>query len=292
MNCANHPESPVSAYCQNCGKPLCTECVRSVAGIIYCEPCLAARIAATGATAPGAGVPSGAPGGVPGAGVPPPVQFDSGPNPGLAAFLGFIPGVGAMYNGQFVKGLAHVLIFVLLVSLADEHGVFGLFIAAWIFYQVFDAYQTAKARRDGLPLPNPFGLNDLGARLGLHPAQPAPGAPPSTPYSAGPAYPPPPGPGTAGFTAAPEVYPPASESYPPGAYPPPPPVGSSCRHRPEPVGAIILIALGALFLLQSLHIFAWGWIGHGWPLILVGLGVWLLVRRLREPENGGHNESL
>jgi len=87
----------------------------------------------------------------------------------LAGLLGFIPGVGAMYNGQFVKALAHVLIFAVFVSLSDKSFVFGLLVAAWVFYQVFDAAQTAKARRDGLPLPNPFGLNDLGARLGMAP---------------------------------------------------------------------------------------------------------------------------
>jgi len=86
-------------------------------------------------------------------------------HPVLAGLLGFIPGVGAMYNGQFVKALAHVLIFAVFVSLSDKSFVFGLLIAAWVFYQVFDAAQTAKARRDGLPLPNPFGLNDLGSTL-------------------------------------------------------------------------------------------------------------------------------
>ncbi len=90
-------------------------------------------------------------------------------HPVLAGLLGFIPGVGAMYNGQFVKALAHVLIFAVFVSLSDKSFVFGLLVAAWVFYQVFDAAQTAKARRDGLPLPNPFGLNDLGTRLGMAP---------------------------------------------------------------------------------------------------------------------------
>ena len=75
-----------------------------------------------------------------------------------------------MYNGQFIKGLVHVLVFVILITLTEDHGMFGLFIGAWVFYQVFDAYQTARARRDGLPLPDPFGLNDLGTRLGLRPA--------------------------------------------------------------------------------------------------------------------------
>ena len=83
------------------------------------------------------------------------------PSPGLAAVLGLIPGVGAMYNGQFLKGLVHVVIFAVLVSAAHVYGIFGLFIAGWVFYQVFEAYHTAKARRDGEPLPDPLGLNEL-----------------------------------------------------------------------------------------------------------------------------------
>ena len=30
---------------------------------------------------------------------------DPGASPGLAFLLGFIPGVGAIYNGQYVKGI-------------------------------------------------------------------------------------------------------------------------------------------------------------------------------------------
>lgn len=90
------------------------------------------------------------------------------PNPGLAALLGFIPGVGAMYNGQFAKGLAHIAIFSVFCSLSKNvNGIFGLFIAGWVLYMAFEAYQTAVARRDGLPLPDPFGLNHIGERLGF-----------------------------------------------------------------------------------------------------------------------------
>src|SRR5271163_902741 len=160
MNCLNHPDVAGAAYCQNCGKPLCTACIRSVGGVVYCEPCLAARLS---------GQPGAAEANLTGLHA----------HPVLAGLLGFIPGVGAMYNGQFVKALAHVLIFAVFVSLSDKSFVFGLLVAAWVFYQVFDAAQTAKARRDGLPLPNPFGLNDLGSRLGM---APTPGA---TPYVAG-----------------------------------------------------------------------------------------------------------
>lgn len=296
MNCVNHPEAAVSAYCQDCGKGLCSACQRTVQGNVYCEPCLAARM-------------PGAPGFVP------PVHA---PNPGTAAVLGFIPGVGAMYNGQYIKAVVHVLVFVVLIGISEHYGLFGIFLAAWVFYQVFDAYQTAKARRDGLPLPDPFGLNELGNAMGGHPSQrpyiptppppvPPPGATasPAQPYAdwagqvrhqasqwgtqAGqwgeqlrqrivaeahqpgqpfnPAGPPQPPPGA--YTPPP----------PPGWVPPPvPPAPELERARREPIGAIILILLGMLFLFNTLGFFNMSWIGHGWPWIIVAIAVWLLLR--------------
>jgi TM2 domain-containing membrane protein YozV len=92
------------------------------------------------------------------------------PNPLLAGLLGFIPGVGAMYNGQFAKGLANIAIFAIFVSLSNHvSDMFGLFVAGWEFYMAFEAYQTAAARRDGRPLPDPFGLNNIGERFGFQP---------------------------------------------------------------------------------------------------------------------------
>jgi hypothetical protein len=254
MNCLNHPDVPAAAYCQNCGKPLCTACMRSVGGSVFCEPCLAARLsAAQGTPYPGAPV----------AGLH--------AHPVLAGLLGFIPGVGAMYNGQFVKALAHVLIFAVFVSLSDKSVVFGLLVAAWIFYQVFDAAQTAKARRDGLPLPNPFGLNDLGTKLGMSPG------PVASPYVAGATPPadPIPGPDPAGavppFQSVPTAYPGLSLEP---------------RGRRYPVGAVVLIVIGALLLLQTLGIFDGDWIGRAWPLIIIGAGVWLLYRKTLDARGG------
>ncbi len=117
----------------------------------------------------------------PGSGTPPPnypgPQYAPGPaaplpgapNPALAAVLGFIPGVGAMYNGQFAKGIAHIAIFAVFSTLSEHTGgsIFGLLVAGWIFYMVFEAYQTARARRNGWPLPDPFGLNNIGDRFGF-----------------------------------------------------------------------------------------------------------------------------
>ena len=76
----------------------------------------------------------------------------------------------------------------------------------------------------------------------------------------------------------------------PGAgYAPPPssPVGAvpglpvGYAGRPEPVGAIVLIGVGILFLLSTLGVFRFHWIEHGWPVLIIALGAWLLFRRLR-----------
>jgi TM2 domain-containing membrane protein YozV len=285
MNCANHPENPVAAYCQNCGKALCTACVRSVAGVIYCEQCLAARLGIGGA----APIPGAAPGTGPVPGVVAPI----GPNPGTAFALGFIPGVGAMYNGQFIKGLLHVLIFVILIGITQSYGIFGIFVAAWVAYQVFDAYQTAKARREGLPLPDPFGLNDLGSKLGIpNPTSwhGGPGVPPAQGFTSTQVPPAPPAAG-GGWTPVAGFTPPAGYTDPFGQAPytnvPPPPGGGRFRGRNEPVGAIVLIGLGVLFLLNSLDIFHFHWIWHLWPLLVIGLGVLLFVRRMRESKPPG-----
>jgi TM2 domain-containing membrane protein YozV len=49
-----------------------------------------------------------------------------------------------------------------------------------------------------------------------------------------------------------------------------------------PVGAIVLIVLGTLFLLSNMGIFHFHWIGRFWPGVLVVLGIWLLMRRRAE----------
>jgi hypothetical protein len=283
MNCLNHPDVPAVAYCQNCGKPLCSACMRTVGGVVYCEPCLAARLSVPPGTVPAnlTGLHA---------------------HPVLAGLLGFIPGVGAMYNGQFVKALAHVLIFAVFVSLSDKSTVFGLLVAAWVFYQVFDAAQTAKARRDGLPLPNPFGLNDLGTRLGMTPN------PPAAPYVSG--FAPPPATGPAPGPAAnpgqdPGAYPPgytASWAAPPppgmpgtgapntppyGAQPYTGPVGMERLGNRHPMGAIVLIVVGLVLLLHTLGIFEDEWIGRAWPIFIIAVGAWLLYRRTRDLPRGG-----
>jgi hypothetical protein len=165
--------SQPAGFCQNCGKPLDTETIRRVGPAVYCEPCLEARLgsATTGTRAGYAKVRAGA---FTPAGAWSTENLNApGANPGLAALLGLIPGVGAMYNEQYAKGIVHLLVFAVFVSLADNVAhIFGLFCFGWICYMAIEAHHTARARRDGTPLPNPFGLNDIGERFGFGRAWP------------------------------------------------------------------------------------------------------------------------
>jgi hypothetical protein len=168
MNCATHPDTAAVAFCRTCGKPLCATCTRDVRGVVYCESCLAARMEGT-APAPGF-VPQqtvypSQPVYSPLVAPPPALRHgSSGPNPTVAGILaGFFPfGVGAVYCSQYAKGLAHLLIFGLLIFGSDHAGsldfVFGFGIAFFYVYQIIDAVRTARALQEGQPAPDPFGL--------------------------------------------------------------------------------------------------------------------------------------
>jgi ABC-type nickel/cobalt efflux system permease component RcnA len=55
--------------------------------------------------------------------------------------------------------------------------------------------------------------------------------------------------------------------------------------------AVVLIALGVLFLLANMGWLDVGWISHSWPVILIAIGVWLLWKRLREPAGKGNQQQ-
>jgi len=183
--------------------------------------------------APGTGIPGGTP----------PVTEGS---PGLAALLGFIPGVGAFYNGQYGKGFIHVLIFGTLIwAAAHVNGLFGVGIAAFELYMPFEAYQTAKARQMGVQPPDPFGFNHVNLF------------------------------GSAGQPAVSGANVPV-ENVVEGQSGPQQPYRDPAR---VPVGALVLIGLGVLFLLNQFDWFRFDWIGKLWPLLLIAIGVAVLMKR-------------
>ncbi|MGB6484043.1 MAG: B-box zinc finger protein [Candidatus Acidiferrales bacterium] len=158
MKCAVHPDIDAIGFCRNCGKPLCSQCAREVRGALYCEQCLATMMAPQGPAAqfvaPGA----------PPAYTYPVVVEPQGPNPGTACALGFIPGLGAVYNGEYIKGLIHVIIFggiiAILSSDATPDGMkalLGVFLGVFCCYMPIEAYRTARAKRLGLPVTGFFG---------------------------------------------------------------------------------------------------------------------------------------
>jgi hypothetical protein len=216
MNCANHQQVPAASYCRTCGKPLCESCRREVQGLIYCEQCIATHVP---------GVPAAT------------VMNPQAPNPGLAFVLGFIPGVGAMYCGEFAKALVHVGVFVALIVATNEVSeYFGILIPFWIFYMVFDSFQTARAKQEGRPVPDFFGLSTSSA---------------------------------AGSTTAS-----ASNVSTPAV-----PLIDPNRSQNMPIGPVILIVLGVLFLLHTMGLFRIYRIPSLWPFALLGLGGWLIWQR-------------
>jgi hypothetical protein len=55
----------------------------------------------------------------------------------------------------------------------------------------------------------------------------------------------------------------------------------------HPVGAVVLIVIGLVLLLQTLGVFEAEWISRAWPLAIIGVGAWLLYRRTRDTPRGG-----
>ena len=103
----------------------------------------------------------------------------------------------------------------------------------------FEAHQTAKARQLGLPLPDHLGLNRT---FGIQDTVPTTHVPPVV----------------------------MQEGVTPVQAEPAPPADAT------PVGAIVLIALGVIFLIGNLH---WFRVDRLWPLILIGLGLWIAYKR-------------
>jgi len=155
MNCQNHPDVAAIAYCRTCGKPVCGDCRREASGTVYCAEHAPAAAPPPFTAAPPYTVPpamSVPPYALP---VAPPPGVRTDVHPGLAFALGWIPGVGAIYNGQYAKGLIHAVIWGVFMSIASSNAVrdmqpiFVILVMAWWAYMVFEAYRTAQKLQRG-----------------------------------------------------------------------------------------------------------------------------------------------
>jgi hypothetical protein len=139
----------------------------------------------------------------------------------LALILGFIPGVGAIYNGQYAKGLIHVVVFGLLISLMTNSHVgtlepmLGIMVGAWVFYMAFEAYHTARKRKYGV------AVEEFSSLFDVRPV-----------------------------------------------------------HGRFPAGAILLIGVGFILLLDTTDVINMDQIERYWPIALILVGLYLLYARL------------
>ena len=244
MNCATHPETAAVAFCRNCGRAVCDACRQEWQGVPHCRDCVEklspAEPSLTAAAAPAASKEeqvSDASGafrrsppphpGAPSGSAPSSSAFSrDAPSPALAFLVGLIPGVGAVYNGQYAKGVVHALVWggLLSTAIATEQtgppGSVAVFIALMVMttlYMPIEAMHTARAIRRGEPVDEFWGL--FGLRSG------------------------------------------ASSS---------------------PVGGVLLIVMGVVFLLHSLGYWRLGDAARFWPVTLIALGIYLLYRRVKE----------
>lgn len=206
------PPPPMpTAFCRICGKTLEADAQKLALGTVYCAEHLPA---AEPTASPWTVAPTVPP--------PPPGAGNQSGSPGLAFLLGLLPGVGAIYNAQYAKGLVHVLIFGTLISLANSRSIGELLpivvmmIPAWGVYQAFEAYHTARRRLAGELVDEFSGLVD--ARTGQ-----------------------------AGL----------------------------------PIGPLVLIGLGTIFLLHNFELVRLAELFKFWPVGLIGLGAYLLYRRMQ-----------
>jgi hypothetical protein len=259
MNCANHPEANATAFCRECGKPMCEVCQRAALGSVYCEEHLPAAAAPpqppplpnrsqqdqpNTASSGYSGSPYAAPYTDParspytGAASPYASPVTAGPvadpsvHPALALILGFFPGVGAIYNGQYAKGLVHAVVFGLLISLvsntrnAGMAGFVGIMIGIWVIYQAFEAYHTARKRRYGIAVEEFSSLFE-----------------------------------------------------------------ARHTHGKFPIGAILLIGVGFILLLDTTDIVSMERFERYWPVLMIGVGLYLLYARLNPAERASTHAS-
>lgn len=197
---------------------MCPACVRPVRDVLYCEECLAKVVGLAPAqpvvTTEGAVAPVMPPA-IPVAAVPPPAPGAGAPV--LAFILGLVPGLGAIYNGEYNKALLHIIIFagiILGLNLDLGDGAEAVLICGVVvfpFYMAIDAVRTLKARQTGENYQDPL------------------------------------------------------ENW----------------SKQKAIGPVLLIALGGLFLLRNFGFFDFFRMRElFFPLILIGIGAWLLRSRM------------
>ena len=216
-------QGTIVGYCRACGKALDALTVQHSGGTIYC----AEHVPASNAPNSTYQEPES-----PYTRKSPPPIPETGPSPGTAFILGLIPGVGAIYNGQYGKGLVHIFILGLLWTVVDSgqaggfEPVFAILIPGFWAYMAFEAYHTARNKQLGKP------VDEFSSLV--------------------------PGRGGSRF----------------------------------PVAPMLLIGFGTVILLSNLEIIEFRRALRYWPVLMIGLGVYMLYLRVAgKPEGADHDRQ-
>lgn len=125
MKCSYHTAVDSQEACSACSKPLCADCTHKIKGKPYCQDCLVEG-AEWAATVKGLKLPSDA--------------------PKRAALCAIIPGMGAVYNNEYMKAVTYFSVWAALSVMGGRvHHVFGIGAFVFVVFTMFDAYRTAEA---------------------------------------------------------------------------------------------------------------------------------------------------
>jgi hypothetical protein len=195
MKCSYHSTVDSQEYCSTCSKALCAECSHRIKAKVFCQDCLV-RGAEWAASVKDLHIPTDA--------------------PKRAAALSLIPGMGAVYNGDYQKAIIQFAVFAALIIMGDEaHSIFGFGAFVFLVFTMFDSYRMAEA--------------NLRSRVDEKPAK---------------------------------------------AHP--------AKDNTVAVWGVLLIVLGMVFLLKNfIHFY---FLNRMWPLAFIALGVYLVVRSVRDRE--------
>src|SRR5258708_3442052 len=126
MYCSYHTASTARVQCSSCSRALCSACDHRIKGYPYCQDCIVLGVEGLSRTyyAPR---PRGS------------ARF--------AALLALLPGMGAVYNRQNIKGIVHFVTIVGLFQLTGirvASAIFALGGLSFYIYSIVDAYRTAQ----------------------------------------------------------------------------------------------------------------------------------------------------
>lgn len=126
MYCSYHSGSVARVQCSSCARPLCRACDHRIKGYPYCQDCIVLGVEGLS-------------------------RRYNDPRPRgrarLAALFALLPGMGAVYNHQNIKGVVHFATIVGLFQLTTiriASGFFALAGLAFYLYSIVDAYRTAQ----------------------------------------------------------------------------------------------------------------------------------------------------